>query len=207
MGPDEIAARHAEVVGSAPRIEPLRPDELDESAIAFHESTRVVGNREDHERTLADLPEIIGTMLRHPDLLKQHTELGVYLAVGGALPPRDRELAILRIGWLCRAPYEFGEHVIIARKLGFSARDIAALKSGSGDPHWAEHERAVLGAAEELFGNAAIADPTWAVLAQSYDARQLIELPMLIGHYQQLSYLMNSLRLRLHNGNAGLLAE
>lgn len=203
----KIAARHAEVIEVGPRIEPLRSDELDEAAIAFHNSTRVVGNREPHERGLDDLPEVIGTMLRHPELLTKHTELGILLATSANLPPRDRELAILRIAWLCKAPYEFGEHVIIARIQGFDGADIAGLKVGSGDPHWTEHEAAVLGAVEDLFTNAVISDRNWVTLAQRYGARQLIELPILIGHYQQLSYLFNSLRLRLHEGNARLLAD
>jgi alkylhydroperoxidase family enzyme len=206
MDADEIAARHAQVIGVAPRIEPLQPHELDQSAIALHETTKAVGNREDRERGLDDLPEFIGTMLRHPALLTKHTELGIYLASAGTLPPRDRELVILRIAWLCQAPYEFGEHVIIARGQGFTDADIAGLKAGSGDPHWSPHEAAVLRAVEELFANATISDPTWAVLAQSYDSQQLIELPILVGHYQQLSYLFNSLRLRLHPGNDGLAA-
>jgi alkylhydroperoxidase family enzyme len=145
-------------------------------------------------------------MLRHPKLLTKHTELGIYLAAAGTLPRRDRELVILRIAWLCQAPYEFGEHVIIARSQGFTGEDIAGLKSGSTDSHWSGHETAVLCAVEELFADAAISDSTWAELAQCYDPQQLIELPVLVGHYQQLSYLFNSLRLRLHEGNDGLRA-
>ncbi len=206
MDENAIAARHVQVIGAAPRIEPLAPHELDQSAIAFHESTKVVGNREDRERGLDDLPEFIGTMLRHPALLTKHTELGIYLASAAALPPRDRELVILRIAWLCQAPYEFGEHVIIARTKGFTGADITALKAGSADLHWSGHEAAVLRAVEELFADAVISDATWAELAQAYGVQQLIELPVLVGHYQQLSYLFNSLRLRLHAGNEGLRA-
>jgi hypothetical protein len=31
------------------------------------------------------------------------------MAVNGALPPRVRELTILRTGWNCRSEYEFGQ--------------------------------------------------------------------------------------------------
>src|SRR3546814_7337329 len=58
---------------------------------------------------VANLPEIVRTMLRHPELFARQTDVGIQLLARGALTPRDRELAVLRIGWLCQAPYEFGE--------------------------------------------------------------------------------------------------
>src|SRR3546814_8631597 len=64
---------------------------------------------------VANLPEIVRTMLRHPELFARQTDVGIQLLARGALTPRDRELAVLRIGWLCQAPYEFGEHVYVAK--------------------------------------------------------------------------------------------
>ena len=52
-----------------------------------------------------------------------------------------------------------------------------------------------------------IGDVTWKTLAERYDERQLIELPVLIGQYQLVAFYQNSLRLRLHAGNDGLLAR
>src|SRR3546814_4812703 len=67
---------------------------------------------------VANLPEIVRTMLRHPELFARQTDVGIQLRARGALTPRDRELAVLRIGWLCQAPYEFGEHVYVAKSVG-----------------------------------------------------------------------------------------
>jgi alkylhydroperoxidase family enzyme len=52
-----------------------------------------------------------------------------------------------------------------------------------------------------------ISDATWGALAQHLDEQQLIELPVVIGQYQAVAYYQNSLRLRLHSGNAGLSAR
>ena len=32
-----------------------------------------------------------------------------------SLPPREREMAILRVGWLCRSGYEFHQHTRIGK--------------------------------------------------------------------------------------------
>jgi alkylhydroperoxidase family enzyme len=156
---------------------------------------------------LERLPEIIRTLLRHPDLFNALTDVGIQLLSRGALTARDRELAILRIGWLCRAPYEWGEHVIIAKKSGITSAEIERVTQGSVASGWSVHEAALLRAAEELHADAIISDPTWAELAKALNERQLIELPALIGQYQAVAYYQNSLRLRLHEGNLGLAAR
>lgn len=114
---------------------------------------------------------------------------------------------MLRLVWLCCAPCEFGEHVFLAHGVGISSEQIDATKTGSTADIWSPHERAILMAVEELFANAMISDATWAQLAKSWDDTQSMELPILIGHYQQTGYVQNSLPLRLHPGNEGLLAK
>jgi alkylhydroperoxidase family enzyme len=153
---------------------------------------------------LENLPEIVRTMLRHPELFARQTDIGLQLLSRGALPARERELVILRVGWLCQAPYEWGEHVIIAKSLGITSEEIERITHGSSASGWTKRERAILRATEELRETAMISDSTWAVLAESYNERQLIELPIVVGQYQTVAYYQNSLRLRLHTGNAGL---
>src|SRR5262249_2898421 len=125
----------------------------------------------------------------------------------GTLPARARELVILRIGWLCRAPYEWGEHVELAKRAGISTEEIERVTRGSASDGWNDPNRALLQAVEELFADAMISDATWAVLAHHFDEKQLIELPILVGQYQTVAYFQNSLRLRLQRGNRGLRAR
>ena len=56
---------------------------------------------------------IFATLAHHPRLLKRWSAFGGVLLYGGKLPARERELLILRTGYLCRAPYEWGQHVTI----------------------------------------------------------------------------------------------
>lgn len=222
-----IAAREAEVRGDGPRLEPLAVADLNPDLRALVEGmvqlNAALQSRDpldhildgpgasrpesDFVAALNALPEITRTMLRHPDLFARQTEIGIQLLARGALPPRERELAIMRVGWLCGAPYEWGEHAIIAKTVGVTSADIERVIQGPDAPGWSERERAVLRAVEELFDDSMISDETWAVLAAHFNDKQLIELPILIGQYQTVAYYQNALRLRLHDGNPGLKAR
>jgi alkylhydroperoxidase family enzyme len=228
--------REAYILGDGPRLEPLKTDELSAGLLAIIERMESVngvllsgaeGDRGGTQRLrtqlLADpeaaasspemmadlnrLPEIILTMLRHAELFAVHTDLGLQLLARGALTFRDREFAILRIAWLCQAPYEWGEHVKVGRRFGLTGDDLARVIDGPNASGLDEHERAILRAVDELYGDAMISDATWDTLAKRLDERQLIELPVIVGQYQAGAYYQNSLRLRLHTGNPGLKAR
>jgi 4-carboxymuconolactone decarboxylase len=198
----DTRAREALILGKPPRIPPLKPSELGKEA----SETALALRKAASAGTSDEVTEFTATMLRHPALYRCHVALGIQL-YGGALAPRDRELAVLRIGWLCKAPYEWGEHVKIGKRVGVSAEEIERVIRGSTAPGWNEHERAIIRAVEELLDDAMISDETWAVLSRRLDEKQLIELPMLVGNYVALAYFQNSLRLRLIAGNPGLSAR
>ncbi len=226
--PPSAAQRTASILGDGPRLSPLEIDGpsqgLQSILIRMAEVNTALDSREkaivtqylegdgasDSDGDAAKsgrLSEIVLTMLRHPDLFAAQTDIGIQLLARGTLSPRDRELAVLRIGWLCQAPYEWGEHVMVAKKVGIDVVEIDRITRGSEEPGWSDHDRAILRATEELHDDAMISDETWQTLAATLDDRQLIELPILVGQYQTVAYYQNTLRLRLHNGNIGLEAR
>jgi alkylhydroperoxidase family enzyme len=151
------------------------------------------------------IPEIMFTLCRYPELWQSIMDVTIQIpGPNGTLPARDRKLAILRVGWLCQAPYEFGEHVGQARRLGFTGEEIDRITVGSEATGWDDHERAILRAAEELHKNAMLSDATWLQLAQRLDDRQLFELLIVVGQFTATAYFQNSLRLRLEASNQGL---
>src|ERR1700738_1133926 len=81
-----------------PRVRPLPPSEWDDETRALRESLR----RDGH------VYNIFATLARHPQLLKRWLVFGGHVLSKSALPAREREIAILRMGWLCRAEYEWG---------------------------------------------------------------------------------------------------
>ena len=197
------AARHAYILGHPPRIAPLTRQEFTAEAKALTAQIDQAVDLSPDEH----VSEWIATVLRHPALFRAHTTLAVVLMTG-TLPARDRELAVMRTGWLCQAPFEWGGHVELGKRMaGITAEEIEWVVTGSTAAGWGEHDRAVLRAVEELIDNAMISDETWAVLAKTYDACQLLELPVLIGQYLGVAYLQNSARVALPEGYAGLAAR
>jgi 4-carboxymuconolactone decarboxylase len=194
------AARQAEIIGSPQRIAPLQGDEF------TPEATALAGLVRDALAYDEDIvPDYFATMFRHPALYRLQMETGALLLGSGTIPPRERELAILRVGWLCGAPYEWSSHVDIARKLGMGDAEIERVTAGSAAPGWSDHERAILRGVEELIGDHMLCDATWAALAQVWDEHQLIEFPALVGQYVTVALIQNSLRIRLNEGSLGLM--
>lgn len=194
-----IAARHAQVVGDAPRVEPLGQEELVGESRQLCVAVREAIGITVHD----DIPEYMRTMVKNPGIFACHMEMGQALFTG-TLSPRERELAVLCVGWLCRAPYEWSQHVDIAQRYDVSADEVARIPQGSAAPGWSAHDAAILRGVEELIADAAISQATWDVLAQSWNEAQLLEFPMMVGQYVATAYVQNSIRARLTGGKPGL---
>lgn len=198
--PEDIAAREAEIIGAPIRIPPLPDEEL---GAEVRELVRRIGS------TLGlEAPETLTTyfavLARHPDLFRLQLETGIFLFSGSAIPPRERELAVLRTAWLAGAPYEWGQHVLIGREMGFTEADTDRVRAGPEAEGWTVHETAILRAVDELFARQMISDGTWAALAQTWNEAQLIELPCLVGQYLGVAMLQNTLRMPLARDARGL---
>jgi alkylhydroperoxidase family enzyme len=177
----------------APRIPPLAAAELDEQA------RELLGGVDPG----ATASNIFATLVRHPGLFRKWLPFGGKM-LAGRLSARDRELAILRTGWLCRSDYEWGQHVLLARRAGITDAEIERVRQGPDAPGWSEVEAALLRATDELHDGACIGDATWAILAAHYDERQLIEVPMLVGEYHLVAFTLNSLGVQREPGVPGL---
>jgi len=205
--PYDIEEREREILGHPPRVLPLDSQDVIAAALENTGRLRQAASGGSAPVSMSEIPELVVTLLRHPHLYQRLTDMAVQLQGRGALAPRDRELAVLRVGWLCQAPYEWGEHVRLAKQAGLTSDEIERVTHGSSAPGWTEHEAATLRAAEELHETAMISDATWRSLSESLDERQLIELPILIGQFTLVAYLQNALRLRLGHANIGLRAR
>jgi 4-carboxymuconolactone decarboxylase len=179
---------------SEPRIAPLPASEQDEQARELLAGVRV---------TDAPAANIFATLVRHPGLFRRWLPFGGKL-LSGKLPARDRELLILRTAVLCDAEYEWGQHRLIGLSAGISETEIDRVREGAGADGWEAFDAALLRAAEELHSDARISDATWETLASRYDERQLIEVPMVVGHYHLVAFTLNSLGVQLEDGVTGL---
>src|SRR5687767_9292313 len=156
----------------APRIAPLKPEDRDEQTQQLLTSLRL--------DPIADDLDIFATLAHHPRLLKRWSAFGGTLLFGGQLPARDRELLILRTAWLCKAEYEWGQHVVIGRAVGITDDEIERIPGPEISDEWGPREQALFRAVDELHEGSMISDSTWEVLAGEYDYQQLIEVCMVV---------------------------
>ncbi len=173
-----------------PRVEPLRPEQLDEETRGRFGTGRV-GN-------------IFATLAHHPKLLKRWSVFGNHVLSKSTLPPRDRELLILRTGWLCQAGYEWSQHVVIGKREGLSDAEIARIPDGPDAEGWDRFDRTLLRAVDELRGDSFLSDATWNALAERYGTQQLIDVVFTVGQYSLVSMALNTLGVQLEPGAEGL---
>ena len=167
-----------------PRISPLPPEERDPRIADILEVLRAPDGGE---------LNIFTTLARHPKVFKKWSDFGGVLLYAGRLAPRERELVILRTGWNCRSPYEYGQHVLIGLASGLTQEEIDRVPAGPSAPEWTADDATLLRAADELHEDNRIGDETWAALAGRLDEQQLIELCMLVGQYHLVAFTLNSL--------------
>jgi len=166
-----------------PRLVPLAPEEIDP------------------ELRLGETPlNIFRTLAHHPKLLKRWLVFGNHLLAKSTVPAREREIAILRVGWLCRAGYEWGQHVQIGRTAGLTDDEIDRIREGADAEGWSETERAVLRATDELHQDSFVSDATWSELSKHFDSQQLLDLIFTVGQYHLVSMALNSLGVQLEPG-------
>jgi len=145
---------------------------------------------------------IFTTLVRHPGLFRKWSPFGGKL-LAGKLPARDRELLILRTGWRIQAEYEWGQHVRIALASGVTQDEVDRVKAGPDDAAWDPFDASLLRAVDELHDDGCITDTTWAALAGRYSTQQLIEVPMVVGHYHLVGFTLNSLGVQREAGVVG----
>ena len=146
---------------------------------------------------------IFATLSHHPALLKRFNVLGGLFLGKGTLPERDREIVILRVGWNCRAVYEFGQHTIIGRRVGLTEAEIAALVRAPSTYAWRSADAALIAMADELCADDCVSDRTWQDLSGQWEEAQLVELLMLAGFYRMVSGFLNSTGVQLDPNTPG----
>ena len=178
---------------SEPRIKPLQADQWSGAA------AEIMQPFVDQGRVF----NIFKTMANHPDLARRWMVFANHILGKSTLSVRDRELVILRIGYLCQSGYEWGQHVLIARQAGMSDDEIRSASTGPDTPGLSELDRLLLQATDELHGDAHVSDATWEGLSEHYDTQQMMDLVFTIGQYNLVSMALNSFGVQADEGLPG----
>ena len=179
---------------TTPRIPPVEEADWNAEQRELLEKQTMRGN----------VPNVFKTLIRHEKLAKRWLVFAAHILSKSTLSPRDREIAILRTGWLAGSDYEWGQHVIIGQNAGLSRDEIEAIKDGAAGGNWSDHERLILKACDEIHEDVFLADETWDGLSQSYSTEQMLDLIFTCGQYRMLAGALNSLGVPLDDDIKGL---
>ncbi|BBZ15373.1 hypothetical protein BST20_23015 [Mycobacterium branderi] len=166
------------------RLTPLPPDQWDdrerEALASAVPAERISG---------VGVGNLVATLVRHPMLTRAYLPFGFYLQRDSTLPPRLREMVILRVAHHTHCEYEWAHHVGLGRQVGLSDADIAAATADYGDDGRAAP---ALRAVDELLTGFRVSDATWTALAEYLDERQCMDLVFTIGGYLLLAAGINT---------------
>lgn len=137
------------------------------------------------------------TLARHPMLSERMRPLGAGLLAKGELPPRVRELLILRTSARCDARYEWGVHVAaFSAAVGLdgdlvrrTAVDDADTVRGQDDD-----DCLVLQVADELHDGSSLSDATFERARARFGETGVLEMAAVAGFYHLISFVIRTAR-------------
>lgn len=168
---------------SSARIEPIALEQASAEVREMLESVRWNGV----------VPNLHRTMATYPSALTAFKAWGKHVLRGGnSLSDRQREIMVLRVGWLCRAGYEWVAHVEIGKDAGLTVAEIDQLKVGSSHPDWRNEDRDLVRAAEEIHVDRFVSDETWNSLSTHLSQIQCMDVVFTIAQYELVCTILNS---------------
>jgi len=123
--------------------------------------------------------------------------LGNSLLKGEELPPKLRELAVLRVGSLTGSRYEVTQHTGIGLAAGLTREQTDAIPDWQDSTAFSEEERAVLAYTDEVERDCRVRDETFANLRSYLSEHAVVELTVAIGYYGMVSRFLVALDVEL----------
>ena len=112
-----------------------------------------------------------------------------------SVPADLRELMILRVAVVNRAPYEFDAHVPHAQKAGVSDAKIAAVRETMIGSVFSESEALVLELADTMTRNIDVPEALMDRLKAKFDARGVVETVATVAAYNMVSRFLVALQI------------
>jgi alkylhydroperoxidase family enzyme len=127
------------------------------------------------------------TVANAPNLLKRFVDLANELRHGTQLDPKLRELALMTVGRLTGADYEFTHHWNMSLAVGVKRDQLEQLANFETSPTFDDKERAVIRYAVEATRDVRVSDSTFNTLRGFLDNRRIMELVMNVAFYNSVA--------------------
>lgn len=162
-----------------------------------HPFIREVYQRQEEQN--AQVLNLLKVMAHCPWIGRNFMRLGNSILKGEELPARLRELAILCVGKLLQAEYEFTHHIPLALQAGVKKEQIDQLSNWTSTRVFNREEQAVLRYAEELTKNVRVSDAAFEELRNLFSECSIVELTAVIGYYNMACRILVGLQIELEN--------
>jgi 4-carboxymuconolactone decarboxylase len=177
------------------RLSPLPADQWDDAA---RHAVSVMLPEE--RRNPGAAGNVLSTLVRHPKLTRAYLKFSTYLLYGSTLPPRIRELVILRVAHRRDCTYEWSHHVEMGKEVGLTDTDVEAAQTGLAKDAF---DTALLRAVDELDETTNISEETWAALGERLDEQQRMDLIFTTGNYIALAMALNTFGVEVEDHDGG----
>ena len=132
------------------------------------------------------------TLLNVPDLVDRTMTLYRYVSQQSSLPPRVRELLMLRTAWLHGSDVLWRERVPSARNAGLG-NDLRRIAEGPTAAGWDPFEANLLRVADQLFRNSFVNDSVFGTMATRYQTCNLMDVGLTVADIASIALLYNTL--------------
>lgn len=136
--------------------------------------------------TRGELSSLYRVLLNSPPVADGWERFLTAIRQKTSLPPRLRELVILRVAVLNRAKYEFDMHAGHARKAGVSDGELVAL-AASDLALFSDRERLVFAYTDAMTRDIEVPDALFAQVKAAFDPAGLVDLTATIAAYNMVS--------------------
>jgi len=169
-----------------PRMPAVSPESLNDETRAFLE--RWTGGF----FTQADKNPVLLTFAHHPKLADLFSQFNIHLLTTNTLPVRQRQIAIMRTAWICKATYMWSSHLNTSVRCGLEPAMFRPIQVGADDPYFTEFERAVIRATEDIVHDRRISDANWEALMAEWNNQQMLDFLFTVGAYVTIAGVMRS---------------
>jgi alkylhydroperoxidase family enzyme len=169
-----------------PRMAPVLQEELTDETRAFLDKWTGGIFRG------ANSNPVLLTFAHHPRLADLFSQFNIHLLSTSTLPVKQRQIAIMRVAWICKATYMWSSHLSTSVRCGLSPDMFTPIKVGAQDPYFTDFERVVIRATEDLVRDHQISDANWQSLLTEWNNQQLLDFLFTVGAYVTLVGVMRS---------------
>jgi AhpD family alkylhydroperoxidase len=151
------------------------------------------------ERFGTDVPNVGKTLANSPGLALKVFPLADYFMYESKLDPRVRELVVLMVMKTCSCNYAYLKHVDIARRVGVTQQQIAALPTYSDSHLFSDDDRIILQCTEELTTKVSVDDGLYRRVEAIVGRQNMVDFIGAIAFFNMMARYINALQVELES--------